>query len=337
MTFSDNWSNWLPLPEHMNWSLINRKTVKRTKPAGAYTNLDDLVRLQFSVSDFSLLPSQPVSSILSGRYASRLRGRGLNFEELRRYQPGDDIRTMDWKVTARTRTPHVRVYTEEKDRVVLLAVDQRINMFFGTRTKFKSVTAAELAAIAAWRALQAGDRIGAIVFNDTDLIEFAPRRSQQNVMSILGTIVNQNHQLAANLPVEPNEAMLNRALARSRQLAPHDALVIVISDFFGVDEQSERYTAELAVHNDVLGLLPFDPIRKQPASQNLTLSDGKMAMEIDFKDRKTRQALVDDYRQEQDHITHFLRKISAPLLMISNEEDVAQQLRKYLGVKPQVN
>ena len=93
-----------------------------------------------------------MSSVLSGRYASRLRGRGLNFEEIRRYLPGDDVRTMDWKVTARTRSPHVRVYTEEKDRAVLLIVDQRINMFFGTRDKLKSVTAAELAALGAWRA-----------------------------------------------------------------------------------------------------------------------------------------------------------------------------------------
>ena len=78
--------------------------------------------------------------------------------------PGDDVRTMDWKVTARTRSPHVRVYTEEKDRAVLLVVDQRINMFFGTRDKLKSVTAAELAALGAWRAVEVGDRVGAVIF-----------------------------------------------------------------------------------------------------------------------------------------------------------------------------
>jgi len=147
----------------MDWTKIRRKKAAADKPAGVYTNLDDLIRIQFKARNFSFLPQQPVSSILSGRYASRLRGRGLNFEEIRRYLPGDDIRTMDWKVTARTRIPHVRVYTEEKDRAVVLIVDQRVNMFFGTRDKVKSVTAAELAALGAWRAVDVGDRVGAVV------------------------------------------------------------------------------------------------------------------------------------------------------------------------------
>ena len=166
----------------MDWTKIRRKTVEAEKPRGVYANLDDLIRIQFEARDFSFLPRQPVSSVLSGRYASRLRGRGLNFEELRRYLPGDDVRTMDWKVTARTRTPHVRVYTEEKDRSVVLIVDQRINMFFGTRNKLKSVTAAELAALAAWRAVAVGDRVGAVIFNDSDIVDVRPQRSQNSVI-----------------------------------------------------------------------------------------------------------------------------------------------------------
>ena len=162
----------------MDWTKIRRKKAGAEKPTGVYANLDDLIRIQFKARNFSFLPQQPVTSILSGRYASRLRGRGLNFEELRRYLPGDDIRTMDWKVTARTRSPHVRVYTEEKDRAVLLIVDQRINMFFGTRNRLKSVTAAELAALGAWRAVDVGDRVGAVVFNDTGLVDIKPREAR---------------------------------------------------------------------------------------------------------------------------------------------------------------
>ena len=100
----------------MDWSRIKRQRAAPSKAPGVYADLDELIRIQFQARDFSFKPRQPVTSILSGRYASRLRGRGLNFEELRRYLPGDDIRTMDWKVTARTRSPHVRVYTEERDR-----------------------------------------------------------------------------------------------------------------------------------------------------------------------------------------------------------------------------
>jgi hypothetical protein len=133
---------------------------------GVYADLSELVRLKFRTRGFSFLPRQPVQSILAGRHASRLRGRGLNFEEIRRYLPGDDIRNMDWRVTARMRTPHVRVYTEERDRPVLLVVDQRQSRFFGSRRAMKSVVAAEATALAAWRVLQAGDRVSGLVFDD---------------------------------------------------------------------------------------------------------------------------------------------------------------------------
>ena len=316
----------------MDWTKIKRNTVEAEKPPGVYANLDDLIRIQFKARDFSFLPRQPVTSILSGRYASRLRGRGLNFEELRRYMPGDDIRTMDWKVTARTRSPHVRVYTEEKDRSVVLIVDQRINMFFGTRDKLKSVTAAEAAALGIWRALDVGDRAGAVVFNDTELVDIRPQRSQNTAMSILGTIVRMNHALHADTAVEPNPAMLNQALESALQLISHDTLVVMISDFFGVDEQTERLTARMAEHNDVLALLVHDPIRLKPAVQNLTVSDGSRQMEIDFADKRVREKIAHDYGDEQERITHFLRKLAAPLLMISNEGDVVDQVRRLLGV-----
>lgn len=316
----------------MDWSRIPRTTVAAEKPPGAYANLDDLIRIQFTARDFSFLPRQPVASVLSGRYASRLRGRGLNFEELRRYMPGDDIRTMDWKVTARTRSPHVRVYTEEKDRAVLLIVDQRINMFFGTRVRFKSVTAAELAALGAWRAVDVGDRIGAVVFNDTDLVEFRAQRSQKTVMSILGAVVKMNHALRADSQAKPNPDMLNHALERTLRHAPHDALIVLITDFFGANERTEQLTAQLAAHNDALGLLVYDPTRLQPAAQRWTVSNGSQQMEVNFADNKLRGKLVDDYQAEQELITRQLRRLSAPLLMISNEGDVVEQVRRLLGV-----
>jgi uncharacterized protein (DUF58 family) len=239
---------------------------------------------------------------------------------------------MDWKVTARTRSPHVRVYTEEKDRAILLVVDQRINMFFGTRDKLKSVTAAELAALGAWRAVAVGDRIGAVVFNDTELFDIQPQGSQKTVMSILGNVVHMNHALRADTQVEPNAGMLNRALEKALQLVSHDGLIVMISDFFGVDEQTERLTARIAEHNDVLALLVHDPIRLQPAEERVTVSDGSLQMEIDFADKHVREKLAENYREEQEHITRFLNRLAAPLLMVSNKGDVVDQVRRLLGV-----
>jgi uncharacterized protein (DUF58 family) len=99
--------------------------------AGVYVDLEHLIALEQKGRKVSLLPRQPVHSLLSGRYASRMRGRGLNFEEIRDYRTGDDVRSIDWKVTARLQSPHVRVFNEERDRQGLLVVDQRLSMFFG--------------------------------------------------------------------------------------------------------------------------------------------------------------------------------------------------------------
>lgn len=318
----------------MDWSKIKRNRVVSNKPKGPYTSLDDLVRLQFKVRDFSLKPTQPVTSILSGRYGSRLRGRGLNFEELRRYLSGDDIRTIDWKVTARTRTPHVRVYSEEKDRKVLLLVDQRISMFFGTREKFKSVTAAEVAAIGAWRAIAVGDRVGALVFNDETILETRAGQSSRAVLSILGNIVELNHRLNKECTSKPNDAMMNRCLESADRLAPHDVLVVLITDGAGLDETGHRLISKIGRKNDIITLLIHDPSRLEMQSQPLTLSDGKAQMDVDFRSDKVRNSLLQHYAEEQDLLKHFLRKLTAPMLPISNQGDVGDQLRRLLGVAP---
>ena len=318
----------------MDWSRVKRNKTTSNKPRGPYTSLDELVRLQFKVQDFSLKPTQPVTSILSGRYGSRLRGRGLNFEELRRYLSGDDIRAIDWKVTARTRTPHVRVYSEEKDRKVLLLVDQRTNMFFGTRDKFKSVTAAEAAAIAAWRAIAAGDRVGALVFNDETILETKPGQGSRTVLSILGNIVELNHHLNKNITTSPNDEMMNRCLGSAARLAPHDILVVLITDGSGLDDTSQHWISTIGRKNDIITLLIHDPSRLELQKKPLTLSDGNRQIRVDFSNKKTRNTLQEHYAREQDQLQHFLSKLTAPLLTISNQGDTGDQLRRLLGVVP---
>jgi hypothetical protein len=126
--------------------------------------------------------------------------------------------------------------------------------------------------------------------------------------------------------------MLNQALERALQCAPHDVLVVLITDFFGVDEQTGRLTMQLAAHNDVLGILVHDPIRLDPVGQRISVSDGALQMEVDLSDRRVREQISGDYRKEQEQIMHFLRRLSAPLLMISNQGDVVEQMRRLLGV-----
>lgn len=316
----------------MNWSLLKRKLTRSNSDDGAYVHLDRLVRLRFETQDFSLRPQQPVNSILTGRYGSKLRGRGLDFVEIRPYQSGDDTRTMDWKVTARTRVPHIRVCAEEKDRAVLLIVDQRQNMFFGTRRQMKSVTAAECGAVGIWRALACGDRAGAIVFNDSEQVLIRPQRSEVNAMGILGHIVRMNHALKLDIHQQSDPDALNQALRRASQIATHDVLIVIVSDMVGVNAASERLIARLAAHNDVLTLMIHDQARLHAFETSLRISDGHRQRELDFGNAALRQALSDDFNQEQQRLEHYLRRLAAPMLMISNGEDSVAQIRRLLGV-----
>ncbi len=301
---------------------------------GVYATLEQLVRLRHRATGFSLLPRQPVHSLLSGRHASKLRGRGLNFEEIRAYQPGDDIRQIDWKVTARTRQPHSRVYTEERERPVILLVDQRLGMFFGSRQNLKSVTAAEAAALAAWRTIAAQDRVGAVVFNDAELREVRPQRSRSAVMRILQDLLDMNHALRADSPQPANPRALNDALRRASQLAPHDGLVLLITDGDGSDQQTERLVTGIARHNDVLVVFIFDPLEGDlPAADRLVMSDGARQLEVNTGDQALRTSFRNDFTQRRASGKRFLLTREAPVLPLSAAEDTVDQVARSLGAR----
>jgi uncharacterized protein (DUF58 family) len=297
-----------------------------------YASLKDLVGLQHQASGFSFLPKQPVHSILSGRHSSRLRGRGLNFEELRHYRAGDDIRTMDWKVTNRTRKPHVRVFTEERERPVMLLVDQRINMFFGSQLKLKSVIAAELTALSAWRVLSAGDRVGALVFNDAEIIETRPHRSRKTVMQILHCVLTLNHKLSADYPDAQNDLMLNKALREAERLSSHDYLVVIISDLSGWDDETVKRIKRLGRHNDVMVSLVFDPLEKNlPDSSQLVLSDGQMQIQVDGANAGLSEQFTQHFESGVEHLQSELTKHGIPVVPMNTTDTVLNQIRDAMG------
>ncbi|MBT8070939.1 MAG: DUF58 domain-containing protein [Gammaproteobacteria bacterium] len=305
---------------------------KNNRHAGVYVHLDELIRLQHKSSGFSFLPRQPVHSVLSGRHTSKLRGRGLNFEELRDYLPGDDTRNIDWKVTARTRTPYVRVYTEEKDRAVWLLVDQRVGMFFGSQQQMKSVVAAQVAAISAWRVLSVGDRVGALVFNDTDISVIPPHRSRERVMQILKQVVEKNQSLSANAELRPAPGKLNEVLKQISQLARHDCLVCLITDADGLDDESRKYITRLSEHNDVLAAFIYDPLEKEmPAAGRLRFADDKGQLETDTSNRKLRSGFQNVFEQKLQRMQSASRRLAIPVLSLHTGSPVAEQMREAFG------
>jgi uncharacterized protein (DUF58 family) len=299
---------------------------------GVYVQLDELVRLQHKASGFSFLPKQPVHSVLSGRHASKLRGRGLNFEELRDYLPGDDTRNIDWKVTARTGTPYVRVYTEEKDRTVWLLIDQRVGMFFGSQQRMKSVAAAEVAAISAWRVLSVGDRVGALVFNDSEISVVPPHRSRERVMQILKQVVEKNQALKATLELKPDTNKLNEVLKQVSILARHDCLVCLITDGEGLNSESRKHITRLSEHNDVLAVLIYDPLEKDmPAAGHLRFSDGEGQLEADTSNRKLREGFQNEFDQRLQWMKSASRRLAIPVLPLQTTSPVSEQMREAFG------
>ena len=305
--------------------------------AGVYVDLEQLIALEQKGRKVSLLPRQPVHSLLSGRYASRMRGRGLNFEEIRDYRSGDDVRSIDWKVTARLQSPHVRVFNEERDRQGVLVVDQRLSMFFGTRRAMKSVTAAEIAAVVAWRILSVGDRVGGIVFNDRSIEEVRPQRSRRIVLQYLTKLAEQNQALGIGRGITRDATMLNRALDRIRRVAAHDATVVIFSDFDGADETTRHAIAALAAHNTVIAVLIHDPSQSElPAAGRMTVTDGELQIALDVAHGSTRQNILDMSKTRLRSVFEWTRDFGVPVLPLSTAEEPVNQLHHLLGLLPQV-
>lgn len=297
-----------------------------------YTNLRALVRLRYTAQGFSYLPRQSVRSLLSGRKRSRLRGRGLDFDELRHYRPGDDIRTMDWRVTNRTGKPHVRVYTEERDRPVIAIVDQRLPMFFGSQHKMKSVVAAEVAAITAWRVLEVGDRIGAILFNDERRLEVKPTRSERKVMGWLGDLADMNNELSVTPGRSSNPAALAQALQLLESSIGHDYLVVLISDFYGWDAQALKIIRSISQHNDIICSLIFDPLERDISrANNLVVSDGRYQLQIDPHEQGLGEKFEASFESSMAHVQGELKRHRIPVVPVDTSTPVSDQLREKLG------
>jgi uncharacterized protein (DUF58 family) len=303
--------------------------------AQVYVTLKQLAALRHQARGFSFLPRQPVTSLLAGAHTSKLRGRGLDFQEIRKYLPGDDPRSIDWKVTARTRTPHSRVFTEERERPVLLLVDQRIGMFFGSVRMMKSVAAAELAALAAWRTVAVKDRVGAVVFNDSEAVEIRPQRTQSTVMKILRAIETQNRALRANSSARPNPGMLNETLRRACRLATHDYLIMVISDGAGSDPDTKQVFTTIARHNDVFIALVVDPLEIDlPPAGRMVVSDGERQMEVDTASAALRSGFHREFADRLAAAKRFLLTRDVPVFPLRTDRDVAEQVARALGARP---
>ena len=297
--------------------------------SGAYTSLEELTRLVGPARRVPLFQPGPAKALMSGGHQSRIRGRGMDFEEFRSYQPGDDIRTIDWRASARTNKTQTRVYREERERPVLLVLDQSPGLFFGSKLNFKSVAAAEAMALLAWKTLQHGDRIGALLSGQVDgqhkHLELRPRRSRQHLLQLLQQTVTLNKSLKAGQPRD--DKALDTMLTSAARLAHPGTLVVVISDFHGISSTGLKDLSLMARHSDVMAIQVFDPLDEQlPPPGTYAVTDGKRRGLLDTRNKQTRESYRQQALQRQATLTEHLQKYRIPLHRIDSSLATEDQL-----------
>jgi uncharacterized protein (DUF58 family) len=270
--------------------------------SGAYANQQDLIGLRFVAERLKISQrKQRRAAQLLGSNHSVFKGRGLEFAEVRQYQGGDEIRHIDWRVTARTSVPHTKLFQEEKERPVILCLDQRQSMFFGSRHCFKSVLAANTAALLAWTGLQNNDRVGGLVFNDSAHTEIRPRRSKRAVLHFIQSAADYNAQLNASNTAP--SASLDNAFEELRRITKPGSTVFICSDFYGFDAAAIKNLHQIARHNSVYCLCIRDPLEAElPALGQFAVSDGAQTLHLQSGKKLSQffdQAMADEKQQRE--------------------------------------
>ncbi|HCP56116.1 MAG: DUF58 domain-containing protein [Pseudomonadaceae bacterium] len=297
---------------------------------GIRVNLAELIEMRHRVREVQLFSTAARRSPLIGLHHSKLRGRGVDFDQVRVYQAGDDVRTIDWRVTARTQEPHTKMFHEERERPIYIMVEQSQRLFFSTGLMFKSVLAAQAASLIGWAALGHNDRVGGLVFGDNEHHEIKPRRSKQSLLQLLSRLARANQAL----PGDPNAGRdsFGLALRRAREILRPGSLAVIICDERTLNDSSEQQLTLLARHCDVLLLPLSDPLdHALPAAGLLRFAESGAKLELDTHNADLRRAYHEQAQARQARWERLALKLRVPLLALDTQREMVDQLRDHLN------
>lgn len=282
-----------------------------------------------------------VNSLQTGAYVSHFRGRGMEFDESRPYQPGDDPRSIDWRVTARSTTAYTKLFREERERPVLVCVDLRSNMHFATRGCFKSVNASRAAALLAWAAHHRGDRLGGLIFGDTTHRELKPRLGRRAALRFVHQLAEHkdwtsNSNKKGSEPISETDIKgtdpFAQAMSALRRVARPGSLVVVISDFIGFDRAAQSYLSSVARHNEVLAVFMNDPLERKlppPGRYRIVSPDDELA--IDTYAAAARRDYENEFAERSHALETFCHRYGVHLMPMSTDDDPVSTLQTALG------
>jgi len=297
-----------------------------SNPAIADSNT--LIRLRYAARELTNFPKLQARQILAGGHRSHFRGRGMDFDQVRLYQAGDDVRSIDWRVTARTQVPHTKVFIEERERPILIISDLRSSMFFGSQ-RLKSVVACEVSAALAWAGLGINDRVGGVIFGAQKQLDIKPKRNHHTALQFIHGLQNFSEAL-----LEPQTDRLNLAtiLEESRRLALPGSTVFIVSDFYDLDSECEPHLFSLAKHCNINFCQVTDHLeRRLPDPAQYAVTNGKKQVILDTGNQQLRDKFASQYIQRETLLQKLCEQLSAGLLPFDTQEPVMRLLAKAYG------
>ncbi len=294
-------------------------------------NQSTLIGLQKAGASLPL-KAVKILSRMTGNYLSKFKGRGMEFDEARPYQPGDDARNLDWKVTARTGKPFTKLFREERERSILLWVDYRAPMHFATQGVFKSVLAAQTAALLAWSAIHNGDRLGGLIFSEDEHLELRPQQGKHAVLNFIRKLSHASPQTTVKSDSDSQQKAAQHALARLRRVTRPGSLLFLLSDFRSLDETAEAHLIHLARHNDIVLIFIHDQLEKKlPPSGNYRLNNGQRTITIDTGSRTLKKTHTERFHTHEAQLRDLCRRAGIHMLTCTTDQDPHTVLQEGLG------
>jgi uncharacterized protein (DUF58 family) len=298
---------------------------------GVSVSLPSLLALREEAKRLDIAPRGKVLATRSGGHLSRFRGRGMEFDESRVYQPGDDVRNMDWRVTARAGTPHVKLFREERERPVWLLVDLGPSMRFGTRVAFKSVVASRAAALLAWAAADRSDRVGGLVFDETRHFEQRPAARTRGLLPLLKVLAE-----APKPGGRDGYAGVSKAAEHLVHAVRPGSLLFLLSDFVGVRREQASWLAQLGAANEVVLIQVRDPLEETAPPPGLyPVTDGVRRGLLDTAEADRRGRWHQRFAEHTQMLEDLARVHRAHILGLRTDEPVGPALAR--GLRPRRN
>ncbi len=305
-----------------------------------WISAQSLIKLRTQASQLPL-DSGKIHAKQGGAYLSSFKGRGMEFDESRIYQAGDDIRNMDWRVTARTGTAHTKVFREERERPILLCLDLNPSMMFATRNKFKAVIATEIAVLIGWNSAKNNDRVGGLIFSADEHVEIKPRRGKTAVLDFIRHCTKHHSWAIASktgnsktvASKNNNKRDMSSAIMRLQRVTHPGSLIFMLSDFREMNEKALSHLANISRHNDVILIKITDPIETElPASGNYRLTDGIKELQLQSSSKKIKQRYKQQHEIKSQAFEKFCRQNRIHLITISTSDNAIETLQNGLGI-----